>query len=220
LKKAKIIYQNIPEGRVLVVDDININLLVAQGMMMPYGLHIETAGNGLEAIEKINNNGSYDIVFMDHMMPVMDGIKATKTLRESGYTHPIVALTANAVSGQEEMFLENGFDAFVTKPIDSHILDQLVKKYIGNIKPIYESEQSDKTVDSSKIEKLFILDAENALNVLENLSADLSSLESDELKSYITTVHGIKVPLAVSVKKNCPVWRINWNRPAGTGISV
>ncbi|MCL2765752.1 MAG: ATP-binding protein, partial [Treponema sp.] len=84
-KKEKIIYKQISEGRVLIVDDININLLIAREMLQPYGLHIETADNGLEAVEKIKNDGNYDIVFMDHMMPVMDGLKATKILREAGY---------------------------------------------------------------------------------------------------------------------------------------
>ncbi|MCL2759287.1 MAG: ATP-binding protein [Treponema sp.] len=195
-KKSKISYDQISDGRVLIVDDININLLIAEEMLKSYGLHIETADNGLEAVEKIKNNGNYDIVFMDHMMPVMDGIKATKILRETGYTHPIVALTANAVLGQEEMFLTNGFDAFIAKPIDSHILDQVVTRFIKNVKHLDESELLNKTIDFLKMEKIFILDAENAISVLEKLSKNISNLESKDLESYIITVHGIKSALA------------------------
>jgi len=202
-KISEISYEQISEGRVLIVDDININLLIANEMLQPYGLHIETAENGLEAIEKIRKNGNYDIVFMDHMMPVMDGLKATKTLRETGYTRPIVALTANAVLGQEEMFLANGFDAFIAKPIDSHLLDQVVTRFIKNTKHLDvkhldvkrpdvkhpdESEFVNKTVDFLKMEKVFISDAENAISVLRKASKEISKLgtstEYDHLKKW------------------------------------
>jgi CheY-like chemotaxis protein len=98
--------------------------------MSPYGLSIETASNGFEAIDKIRDGGVYDIVFMDHMMPEMDGIEAVKKIRELGYTQPVVALTANAVVGQSEVFLENGFDGFISKPIDVRQLNAVLKKFI------------------------------------------------------------------------------------------
>ncbi|MCL2442694.1 MAG: ATP-binding protein [Treponema sp.] len=167
-KMAEITYEQISDGRVLIVDDININLLIAQEMLQPYGLFIETADDGLEAVEKIKNDGNYDIVFMDHMMPVMDGIKATKLIREweaeqiqcnnrnSRKRIPIIALTANAVLGQEEIFLANGFDAFIAKPIDSHKLDQVMSRFIKRVKPLDESELINKSVDFLKMEKIFI----------------------------------------------------------------
>jgi len=69
-------------------------------------------------------------VFMDHMMPKMDGVETTKTIRDLGYGHPIIALTANAVLGQSEMFLANGFDGYISKPIDMRQLNDSLNKYI------------------------------------------------------------------------------------------
>ncbi|MCL2802156.1 MAG: ATP-binding protein [Treponema sp.] len=129
-KMTKIEHKQMPNGRVLIVDDVDTNLYVAQGLMQPYGLQIETINSGFEAIEKIKNNEVYDIIFMDHMMPKMGGIEATEIIRKTGYTNPIVAFTANAVVGQEEMFLANGFNAFIAKPIDSYELDQILKRFI------------------------------------------------------------------------------------------
>ncbi|MCL1815603.1 MAG: ATP-binding protein [Treponema sp.] len=130
MKGAQMIFEPMSYGKVLVVDDVESNLYVARGLMSPYGLSIETASNGFEAIDKIRDGGVYDIVFMDHMMPEMDGIEAVKKIRELGYTQPVVALTANAVVGQSEVFLENGFDGFISKPIDVRQLNAVLKKFI------------------------------------------------------------------------------------------
>jgi len=195
-KTVKTTSKLMPNGRVLVVDDVHTNLYVAQGMLLPYGLVIETANNGFEAIEKIKNDTKYDIVFMDHMMPKMDGIKATKIIREMGYKHPIVALTANAVAGQAEMFLANGFDAFIAKPVDSYELDKLLTRFIKNKKPVENLDAVNSTVSSSMVEKLFVLDAENTVNVLQELSVKLNNLNNEELESYVVIVHGMKSALA------------------------
>jgi signal transduction histidine kinase len=125
----------VPPGRVLIVDDLDVNILVAKGLLKHYGLKIDTALSGIEAIDKIKavENGpedqKYDIIFMDHMMPKMDGIEATNIIRkdlDSEYAKnvPIVALTANAIAGSKEMFLENGFSSFISKPIDLMQLDK------------------------------------------------------------------------------------------------
>ena len=122
----------IPNGRVMVVDDISSNLYVASGLLKLYELQVETYLSATEAIETIKQGAAYDIIFMDHMMPDVDGIMATQMLRELGYTRPIVALTANALADQEEMFLQNGFDGFLAKPIKSEQLYALLEKYIIN----------------------------------------------------------------------------------------
>jgi len=119
-----------PYGKVLVVDDIESNLYVAQGLLAFYGLNTETCTSGQEAIDKIAAGNSYDIIFMDHMMPNIDGIEAMKTLREMNYTLPIVILTANALAGEEDMYTESGFDAFLSKPIITEKLDAILVKYI------------------------------------------------------------------------------------------
>ncbi|MDR0302149.1 MAG: response regulator [Treponema sp.] len=130
VKRTQIIRKYMPYGNVLLVDDTEANLYVAKLIMTPYGMKIDTAPNGFEAIEKIKSGNIYDIIFMDHMMPVMDGIEAVKIIRSMGYSHPIIALTANAVVGQEDIFLTNGFDDFISKPIDMRILDMSLNEYI------------------------------------------------------------------------------------------
>jgi len=104
-------------------------------LMRPYALKVETADSGYEAIEKISGGAEYDIVFMDHMMPGMDGIETVQKLREGGYTRPIVALTANAVTGQSDIFLKNGFDDFISKPIDTRRLNFILNKLIRDKQP-------------------------------------------------------------------------------------
>ncbi|MDR2613099.1 MAG: response regulator [Deltaproteobacteria bacterium] len=128
-------------GRVLVVDDLDVNLLVARGLLKHYGLDIDTAVSGSEAIDKVRaagngpESGRYDIIFMDHMMPVMDGIEAARIIRAdlgSDYarTVPIIALTANALTGSREMFLRHGFNSFISKPIDLVQLDEELARWI------------------------------------------------------------------------------------------
>ncbi|MCL2221007.1 MAG: ATP-binding protein [Oscillospiraceae bacterium] len=117
-------------GRVLIVDDMQLNLHVASGLMAPYKLNIEAVKSGFEAIELVENGKEYDIIFMDHMMPEMDGIETMQKLHDMGYTKPIVALTANAMIGSAELFVESGFDEFLAKPIDVRQLDTILNKYI------------------------------------------------------------------------------------------
>jgi CheY-like chemotaxis protein/anti-sigma regulatory factor (Ser/Thr protein kinase) len=130
LRNVQISREPMPYGNVLIVDDVDTNIYVAKGLLAPYDLKVDSADSGFAAIEKIKNGNSYDIIFMDHMMPKMDGIEATKIIRESGYTEPIVALTANAVAGQLEVFLENGFDDFISKPIDIRQMNAVLNKLI------------------------------------------------------------------------------------------
>ncbi|GBU24224.1 aerobic respiration control sensor protein ArcB [Fibrobacteria bacterium R8-3-H12] len=130
IRKQNITRNSMAYGSVLVVDDLESNLYVAKSFLEPYDLSIETAISGFEAIDKIKSGKIYDIIFMDHMMPKMDGIEAVKIIRSLDYEHPIVALTANAIVGQAEIFLENGFDAFISKPIDAKQLDAELNRYI------------------------------------------------------------------------------------------
>ncbi|MDR3138671.1 MAG: response regulator [Treponema sp.] len=130
-----------PSARVLVVDDIATNLRVAAELLAPYRMIIDTSLSGAEAIEMIKEN-HYDLVFMDHMMPQMDGIQATAIIREMGkhdpyYRNlPIIALTANAIFGQREMFLQNGIDDFLAKPIEMQKLNALLERWIPKEKQI------------------------------------------------------------------------------------
>ncbi|MCL1863723.1 MAG: ATP-binding protein [Defluviitaleaceae bacterium] len=142
--------ESMPYGRVLVVDDVESNLYVAKGFLMPYKLTVDTAESAYVALEKINNGNVYDIIFMDHMMPGMDGIEATKKLRKKGYKHPIIALTANAFSDMAEVFLQSGFDSYATKPIDINRLDGYLMKYIREKQPPEVIEKANRAKQASK----------------------------------------------------------------------
>ena len=120
-----------PDVRVLVVDDEPMNLTVAVGIFRRYGMIVTTAASGRESIDLCKVN-QYDIVFMDHMMPQMDGVEAMKRIRSEadGRDLPIVALTANAVSTAKEMFLAEGFDGFVAKPVELVELERVLRKVL------------------------------------------------------------------------------------------
>ncbi|MCL2243070.1 MAG: ATP-binding protein [Treponema sp.] len=133
--KQEITKEMMPYGSVLVVDDVEINLYVACEILLSYKLDVEMADSGITAIEKIINGKKYDIIFMDHMMPKMDGIETTKKLRELGYTGSIVALTANALVGNDKMFENNGFDGFIPKPIDINQINTILNKFVRDMHP-------------------------------------------------------------------------------------
>ncbi|MDR3204438.1 MAG: response regulator [Deltaproteobacteria bacterium] len=127
----------LPYARVLVVDDVEVNLDVAKGMLEPYGLKVDCVTSGREAIELIKAaKVEYDAIFMDHMMPIMDGLEAVKKIREinSDYAKnvPIIALTANAIVGNEKMFLDNGFQAFLSKPIELRRIEMVLKQFVAD----------------------------------------------------------------------------------------
>jgi signal transduction histidine kinase/DNA-binding response OmpR family regulator len=133
---ANLVRSHLPYGKTLVVDDLETNLDVMKGLLMPYGLRVDTALSGQEAVEAIRKEEvRYDLVFMDHMMPGMDGIEAARIIRNeigTPYARQVtmVALTANALAGNREMFLNNGFTDFISKPIDIYQLDMLLNRWI------------------------------------------------------------------------------------------
>jgi PAS domain S-box-containing protein len=129
-----------PDARILVVDDIDTNLVVTAGLLAAYQSHIDTCTNGSDAIRMVQRN-RYDIVFMDHMMPEMDGVEATRIIRaweqEKGEVRqpiPIIALTANALIGMKEMFFSNGFSDYLSKPIEIPKLDEMMLTWISGEK--------------------------------------------------------------------------------------
>jgi CheY-like chemotaxis protein/HPt (histidine-containing phosphotransfer) domain-containing protein len=133
----------------LIVDDIITNLKVAQGLLIPYKVKVDICESGFDAINLVRGN-SYDIIFMDHMMPVMDGLETTAKIRElSGCAKiPIIALTANAVSGVREMFLSNGMDDFLSKPIDPAKLESMLFKWIPENKHVISDPDADADCDA------------------------------------------------------------------------
>jgi CheY-like chemotaxis protein/HPt (histidine-containing phosphotransfer) domain-containing protein/anti-sigma regulatory factor (Ser/Thr protein kinase) len=121
-----------PGAKILVVDDNEFNLKVAQGLLGLSKIVPKTADSGREAIALVQKE-PFDLVFMDHMMPEMDGVEATLHIRRLGgpyETLPIIALTANAVSGAKEMFLEHGFNGFISKPINQNDLTAALREWL------------------------------------------------------------------------------------------
>jgi CheY-like chemotaxis protein len=187
-----------PYGKVLIVDDVETNLYVAEGLMSPYKLKIETALSGFEAIDKVENENIYDIIFMDHMMPQMDGIETTQKLRALKYNGIIVALTANALVGNDEMFKRNGFDDFIAKPIDLRQLNAVLNKFVRDRHPEESKKHSKNKVTKkpetieidAKLMKIFCRDAEKAIITLRN------TVVSGDITLFTTTVHAMKSALA------------------------
>ncbi|MDR1857223.1 MAG: response regulator [Desulfovibrio sp.] len=133
-----------PYGKVLAVDDQEMNLDVLRGLLLPYRLDVDFVRSGAEAVERIRaQEKTYDLVFMDHMMPEMNGIETTRRIREDidsyyAKTVPIVALTAYAIRGSDELFLQSGFSDFLPKPIEIGKLDAILRKWIRERRPVEE----------------------------------------------------------------------------------
>jgi len=203
------------------VDDIKTNLVVASGLLSPYRMQIDLCDGGAEAVETVKSN-KYDIVFMDHRMPDVDGVEAVKRIRKMGIDDPsfselpIIALTANAVSGVREMFLENGFDDFMPKPIDTvklnSILEQWIPKHKQKILTDDNASAANAYIDTLNIDGLnYAMGVRlsggeekayyNTLGVfyddgLERIEKIANCLESGDLDLYTTLVHALKSALA------------------------
>jgi signal transduction histidine kinase/CheY-like chemotaxis protein len=205
-----------PSAKILIVDDISTNLRVAKELMNPYNMNIHTSLSGIEALELVRQN-RYDIVFMDHMMPGMDGLEATTCIRsmesdDGYYTRlPIIALTANAVTGQRELFLQSGINDFLAKPIDIQKLNDILEKWLPAEKRIEKS----RAEDESGTEKTEILiagvDTEAGLynmggafdvylDILMEFCRDADTrigkindaLHEGDIELYVTLVHALK----------------------------
>jgi len=135
----RLVRLNLSYVRVLVVDDMHTNLDVAAGLLRKYKMLVDCTSSGRDAVDRIQNGTPvYDAIFMDHMMPGMDGIEAADKIRaidtEYAKKIPIIALTANAIHGTEDMFYAHGFQAFISKPIDIMELDSVIRKWIRDEK--------------------------------------------------------------------------------------
>ncbi|MDR0554093.1 MAG: response regulator [Treponema sp.] len=216
----------IPQARLLIVDDIATNLKVAEGLLTPYQAEVDTCLSGAEAIELAKRN-YYDMVFMDHMMPGMDGVEATALIRawekEPKNTEvrrvPIIALTANAVSGMREMFLSKDFDDFLSKPIDVSKLEDILTRWIPRSKqrksdistPLRPEETASKNLvipgldvrrgivltggklsGYRKVLSIFCKDAGERLGLLQDFAAFGESPDEPALPLFITQVHALK----------------------------
>ena len=208
----------VPGYRVLVVDDNKINLKVACGALEPYKFSIDEAKSGHQAVELVKKN-AYDLILMDHMMPEMDGIEATDHIRkdcgENGKKPVIIALSANAYNNAREMFLQNGFQDFISKPLDKYELHQMLCKWIPQElrQPVEGTKEAqEKIMQADKAElfmsgvdvnaamgahtggmedylellELYYMDGEEKTALLEQL------VKVEDFKNYEIEVHGLK----------------------------
>ena len=134
-----------PDAKVLVVDDNAMNLKVMARLLLPYQIRVVTALSGQEALDKINSM-DYDFVFLDHMMPEMDGVETLHKMRQKPGSYfqsiPIIAFTANAIGGAREMFMEEGFTDFIAKPIELSVLERMLRRYIPAHKQVVVEERT------------------------------------------------------------------------------
>lgn len=154
LKEADGIYFRAPKAHILIVDDNQMNLKVAVGLLDPMGMQIDTAENGKQAVERVQKE-HFDLVFMDHMMPVMDGVEATQRIRALGGAYadelPIIALTADAMSGAKAEFVAAGMNDFVAKPIEMKEITAKLKQYLPKEKIVkMEDEESSQSVQKKE----------------------------------------------------------------------
>jgi CheY-like chemotaxis protein/HPt (histidine-containing phosphotransfer) domain-containing protein len=199
------------------------NLRVASGLLNLYEIEAETASSGQEAIELVETK-AYDLVFMDHMMPGMDGVEATKIIRDKGNKVPIIAFSANAVAGMKEMFLSSGMNDFLSKPIVKASLTKMLGSWLPSEKlakyPTKHNVESLITRDSEKqfwmlLEQIQGLSVQIGLGIVadqkdiykETLKLTISEIEKSKknLPEFLQTgdmynfrveVHGIKGSLA------------------------
>lgn len=197
----------VKDGRVLLVDDNKVNFRVAVGLLKPYGVRTDTAESGKECLEKVREI-SYDIIYMDHMMPELDGVDTLKLLRESEDTInrevPVVALTANAVRGMEEFFLSAGFAGYISKPVSGQDLGDSLQRFLPREKLVGETEMReqkfdafrkgckarfDKVVDSLKRQELN--KAKKALEGMQKQAEQMGCPElSEKLKELLEKGYG------------------------------
>jgi len=202
----------LPYARVLLVDDVAGNLDVAKGMMKLYGIHVDCVTSGDQAVNAVRaGRVKYNAIFMDHMMPVMDGIEAVNIIRneigsEYAKTVPIIALTANAIVGNDKMFLSNGFQAFISKPIEMDRLDEVLKEWVQDT-ALERALECVNGLDTAKGVERFGGDCESYFQALRSYASGATALlekiqavniaancggDHADLTDYTITVHGIK----------------------------
>ena len=202
-----------PTAEVLIVDDNPVNLTVAEGLLEPLQMKIETAGGGLEAVEMISNH-HYDLILMDHMMPELDGVETTHIIRRFHKEYndvPIIVLTANAMEGTKQMFLKEGMNDFVAKPIEVQVLVSAIKRWlpIDKIQKVQKVQQVPVATTETVVvvanldtktaikrlgsEKLFWTVLEDYYKAIDKkLQAIQDAVECSDWAWYTTEVHALK----------------------------
>lgn len=168
-----------PEAYVLIVDDNDINRAVAKGVIEPLGMQVDLAASGAECIEKVRNF-RYDIIFMDHMMPEMDGIEAAHIIKQRFPSYadvPIIALTANAARGAREMFLREGMSDFIAKPISLRTIANKIRRWLPSEKIIPVSKSENKAQPQHILPDIPELDLKSAKELIGSEKLLLNVIE-------------------------------------------
>lgn len=195
-----------PDAKIMVVDDNEMNIRVIEGLLGKYKIQVVKALSGAEALEKITSM-DYDFIFMDHMMPEMDGIETAKRIREKNGNYykqvPIIALTANAIAGAREYFIEEGFSDFVEKPVELSVLERVLKRNIPEIKQILveDDKQNEKQDENKNInhninqninyEETLATSSDNDLVIDLSNEGELSNSNEIKLGDLFNTSNGI-----------------------------
>lgn len=168
-----------PEAYVLIVDDNDINRAIAKGVIEPLGMQVDLAASGAECIEKVRNF-RYDIIFMDHMMPEMDGIEAAHIIKQRFPSYadvPIIALTANAAGDAREMFLREGMSDFIAKPISLRTITNKIRRWLPSEKIIPVSKSENKAQPQRILPDIPELDLKSAMELMGSEKLLLNVIE-------------------------------------------
>jgi CheY-like chemotaxis protein len=176
-----------PDAKVLIVDDNEFNIKVAEGLLGLFKINARKAYSGRNAIDMVQKD-DYDIVFMDHMMPEMDGVEATGIIRKLGGKYknlPIIALTANAVQGAKEMFLSNGFDGFISKPIAIQEVIKVLNEWLPPEKIEIREEPAAAENDETETDSEFL----SALDRIDEINAEIGLTHVSGMEDmYLETI--------------------------------
>ena len=228
-QSARVKRFKMPYARVLVVDDNITNLDVAKGLMKPYEMQIDCVTRGQQAIDAIlAEEGRYSAVFMDHMMPEMDGMETTERIRKIGTDYarniPIIALTANAIEGNDEKFLNKGFQDFLSKPIDLSLLDEALRRWVRDREKekqlVSEAmDEAQETTDAAAFSELPEIPGVDTKKGLDMLAGNMN-IYLTILRSYAQNTPGIIEKLRDITAENLPQYAINVHGLKSSSASV
>ncbi len=169
-----------PEAKVLVVDDSDMNLTVIKGLLSGTHVQVDTALSGRECLDKLKTN-SYHVVFLDHMMPGMDGVETMAHIREEGHYIPVFALTANAANSGDHYYRRKGFNGYLPKPVDGPMLEEV----------IYQNIPHELCVDPQEYQKT--LEADNPKNGINDTDTDQNDAQNDTMEQ-LSEVSDMSIP--------------------------
>ena len=181
-EETTITYSN---SKVLVVDDNTLNLKVANKVLSNFDLHVKLIDNGFECINKIENHEQYDIIFMDIMMPKMGGLETLKKLKQlENFDIPVIALTADAMEGKSNKYIEAGFNGYLSKPINKDELKKILDKHLATkVETKTEIKKEEKIQENKSLKKALLIDTYEQTNEVVIFSEKLD-IEVDSVETY------------------------------------